>query len=219
MLLPAMEQEVQKMFKAGIIAPIRFSDWISNLVPTRKKTGEIRLCVDLRNLNQVSLKDNYPLPKMDHILQRVVLVKRVLTLRNLVQTLERRTQDMQGDINKFQDRFIALQNRGLPSLLEPSGKLLSHDKYAKRVNTFAQNQISEAASSSAETGPITGQILYNRVENLFFIMNEITHLFDEPPHFYKYTEANETMGSILKHQLPAPDVWEDLIRLLLNQSQ
>ena len=34
--------------------------------------GEIRLCVDLRNLNKVSLKDNYPLPKMDHILQMVV---------------------------------------------------------------------------------------------------------------------------------------------------
>ena len=80
MLLPAMEQEVQKMFKAGIIAPIRFSEWISNLVPTRKKTGEIRLCVDLRNLNQVSLKDNYPLPKMDHILQRVVGASRISLL-------------------------------------------------------------------------------------------------------------------------------------------
>eukprot|EP00253_Pinus_taeda_P015232 PITA_15232 len=75
-----MEQEVQKMFKAGIIAPIRFSDWVSNLVPTRKKTGEIRLCVDLRNLNQVSLKDNYPLPKMDHILQRVVGASRISLL-------------------------------------------------------------------------------------------------------------------------------------------
>lgn len=38
----------------------------------RKKTGEIRLCIDFRNLNKVSLKVNYPLPKMDHILQRVV---------------------------------------------------------------------------------------------------------------------------------------------------
>jgi len=71
-LLPLIEKEVKKMFEAGIIAPIRFSEWVSNLVPTRKKSGEIRLCVDLRNLNQVSLKDHYPLPKMDHILQRVV---------------------------------------------------------------------------------------------------------------------------------------------------
>ena len=80
MLLPSIEKEVQKMFKVGIIAPIRFSDWISNLVPKRKKNGEIRLCVDLRNLNQVSLKDNYPLPKMDHILQRVVGASRISLL-------------------------------------------------------------------------------------------------------------------------------------------
>ena len=42
------------------------------MVPVRKKSGEIRLCVDFINLNKVPLKDNYPLPKMDHILQKVV---------------------------------------------------------------------------------------------------------------------------------------------------
>jgi hypothetical protein len=38
----------------------------------RKKSGEIRLCVDFRNMNKFSLKDNNPFPKMDHILQKVV---------------------------------------------------------------------------------------------------------------------------------------------------
>jgi len=80
MLLPSIEKEVKKMFEAGIIEPIRFSEWVSNLVPTRKKSGEIRLCVDLRNLNQVFLKDHYPLPKMDHILQRVVGLSRISLL-------------------------------------------------------------------------------------------------------------------------------------------
>lgn len=68
-LPPSIEKEVNRLYTSGIIVPIRFSDWISNLVPVRKKTGEIRLCIDFRNLNKVSLKDNYPLPKMDHILQ------------------------------------------------------------------------------------------------------------------------------------------------------
>lgn len=71
-LFPSIEKEIKRMYEAKIITPIIFSDWVSNLVPTRKKTGKIRLCVDLRNLNEVSLKDNYPLPKMDHILHRVV---------------------------------------------------------------------------------------------------------------------------------------------------
>jgi hypothetical protein len=48
-----------------------------NLVPVRKKRGEIRLCVDFRNLNKSSLKDNYPLPKMDHVLEKVVRANRM----------------------------------------------------------------------------------------------------------------------------------------------
>ena len=66
--MPLIEKEVKRMYEAQIIAPIRYSDWVSNLVPTRKKTGEIRLSVDFGNLNKVSLKDNYPLPKMVHSL-------------------------------------------------------------------------------------------------------------------------------------------------------
>ena len=67
-LLPVTEKEIKKLFDAKIIVTLRFSRWVANLVPVRKKNGEIRLCIDFRNLNKVSMKDNYPLPKMDHIL-------------------------------------------------------------------------------------------------------------------------------------------------------
>jgi hypothetical protein len=67
-----MEKEVKKLLDAKIIVPLRYSDWISNLVPVKKKNGGIILCVDFINLNRCSRKDNYPLPKMEHILQRVV---------------------------------------------------------------------------------------------------------------------------------------------------
>jgi len=147
--------------------------------------------------------------------ETIQLIKRVLTLKILVQTLDRRSQDMQTEVNRFMDKFAALQGRGLPSLLNSAGKLLSHEVYAKRVNTFATNQISQGSSSSQETGPASGQSLYDRVENLFFIMNEISHLFEVPPNFYKYTEADETMDAILRHQLPTQDWWASMIQLLL----
>ena len=67
-LLPIIEKEIKKLFDAKIIVTLRFSKWVANLVPVRKKNGEIRLCIDFRNLNKVSMKDNYPLPKMDHLL-------------------------------------------------------------------------------------------------------------------------------------------------------
>ena len=78
--LPLVEKEIKKMYEAGIIVPMRFSDWVYKIVAVRKKTGEIRLCIDFRNLNRASLKDNYPLPKMEHILQRVVGSKRISLL-------------------------------------------------------------------------------------------------------------------------------------------
>ena len=42
------------------------------MVPVRKKSGEIRLCVDFRNLNRASNQDNYPVPPMEQILQMVL---------------------------------------------------------------------------------------------------------------------------------------------------
>ena len=72
MLLPIIENEIKKLWKAKIVIPLRFLDWVANIVPIRKKNGDIRICVDFRNLNKCSLKDNYPLPKMDHLLQKVV---------------------------------------------------------------------------------------------------------------------------------------------------
>jgi hypothetical protein len=71
MLFPIMEKEVKKLFGAQIIIPLRYFDWVADLVHVRKKNGEIKLCVDFRNLNRCSRKDNYPLPNMEHILQRV----------------------------------------------------------------------------------------------------------------------------------------------------
>ena len=66
-----MEREIKKLLDARIIIPLKYSEWIVNIVLVRKKNGEIRLCVEFRNLNKCSRKDNYPLPKMEHILQKV----------------------------------------------------------------------------------------------------------------------------------------------------
>jgi hypothetical protein len=71
---------LKRLPEKKIIVPLRYSKWVANLVPVRKKNVEIRLYVDFRNLNRCSLKDNYPLPKMDYILQRVVNAKRMSML-------------------------------------------------------------------------------------------------------------------------------------------
>lgn len=77
----------------------------------------------------------------------ILLIKRVLTLRNLVQTLDRRFQEIQTEVNKFVERYTILHNRGFPSLLNNAGRFLSHENYAKRVSTFATSQINAGPSA------------------------------------------------------------------------
>jgi hypothetical protein len=61
--------ELNELLKAKIIFPVRHSKWVSNLVPVRKKNGEIRICIDFKTLNRASKKRYFPLPTMEQILQ------------------------------------------------------------------------------------------------------------------------------------------------------
>lgn len=59
--------ELNKPFKAKIIFPVGHYQWVSNMVPIRKKNKDIRICIDFRNLNKSCQKDNFPLPPMERL--------------------------------------------------------------------------------------------------------------------------------------------------------
>ena len=58
-------KEVQKLQATGFIKPIQHLRWLSNIVPVKKMNGQIRYCVNFRNLNRVYPKDEFSLPNMD----------------------------------------------------------------------------------------------------------------------------------------------------------
>ena len=69
-----LQSEVHKCLdtwlKQGIIRPSK-SPYASQVVIVRKKSGEIRLCVDFRKLNAISVRDSFPLPRVEEALQAV----------------------------------------------------------------------------------------------------------------------------------------------------
>jgi ribonuclease HI len=60
-----IKEEVEKQLKAGFLSTVTYSDWVANIIPVPKKDGKVRMCVDYRDLNRASPKDNFPLPHID----------------------------------------------------------------------------------------------------------------------------------------------------------
>ncbi|CDF37529.1 unnamed protein product [Chondrus crispus] len=56
--------EIDRMLRAGVIEPAT-AEWASPVVFVRKKEGTMRFCVDYRTLNAVTVRDSYPLLRMD----------------------------------------------------------------------------------------------------------------------------------------------------------
>jgi hypothetical protein len=63
------KEEVEQLPDAGFIRSCRYAEWVSNIVPVEKKnTGKIRLCIDFRNLNKATPKDEYPMAILDMLI-------------------------------------------------------------------------------------------------------------------------------------------------------
>ena len=60
-----IKAEVMKQFDADFLAITSYPQWVANFVPIQKKDGKVRMCVDYRDLNRASPKDDFPLPHIE----------------------------------------------------------------------------------------------------------------------------------------------------------
>ncbi|PKI43769.1 hypothetical protein CRG98_035840 [Punica granatum] len=82
-LLLRIKEEIIKQINAGFLEVCNYSEWVANIVPVEKKDGRVRVCVDYRDLNKASPKDNFPLPHID------VLRLRQYTLYHTIRLLSK----------------------------------------------------------------------------------------------------------------------------------
>jgi hypothetical protein len=87
--MEVVKTKILKLLDAGVVYPITDSKWVApihmvpkktgitlvknkngDLIPTRISSGW-RMCVDYRKLNLATRKDHFPLPFMDHMLERL----------------------------------------------------------------------------------------------------------------------------------------------------
>ncbi|CAB0031216.1 unnamed protein product [Trichogramma brassicae] len=78
-MLEVAHAEVDKMLADGVIERSA-SAWSSAPVIVKKADGSNRFCIDYRDLNKVTKKDAYPVPNMDHILDKLRRARYITTI-------------------------------------------------------------------------------------------------------------------------------------------
>jgi hypothetical protein len=68
--LVELKKQLQELTDKGFIRPSA-SPWGSPVLFVKKKDGSMRMCVDYRSLNAVTIKNKYPLPRIDDLLDQL----------------------------------------------------------------------------------------------------------------------------------------------------
>ena len=70
-----IKEGVQEQIDVGFLVTFEYLQWVGNIAPGPKKDGKVRMCVDYRDLNKSSLKDAFPLPHIDMLVNNIAKFK------------------------------------------------------------------------------------------------------------------------------------------------
>ena len=65
-----LKKQLEELLDKGFIRP-SVSPWEAPVLFVKKKDGSFRLCIDYRKLNRVTIKNKYPLPRIDELLDQL----------------------------------------------------------------------------------------------------------------------------------------------------
>ena len=74
-----LQLQLEEILKKGYILP-SVSPWGALVLFVKKKDGTLRLCIDFRQLNKVTVKNKYPLPRIDNLFDQLKGVRILLKI-------------------------------------------------------------------------------------------------------------------------------------------
>ena len=71
-LRPRLKTELDKLTQLGVITPVEeATPWVSQIVVTHKKSGDLRVCLDPHELNKCILREHLTLPILEDVLHEL----------------------------------------------------------------------------------------------------------------------------------------------------
>jgi hypothetical protein len=67
--------EVKRLLSAGVIREVTYPEWLANTMMVKKANGKWRKCIDFMDLNKACSKDEFPLPRIDSLVDAATTSK------------------------------------------------------------------------------------------------------------------------------------------------
>ena len=142
--------------------------------------------------------------------EAILEIKKVLTKRNIMNNLEEKCDNMNISISKFKTKYDLLLEAGLPDIHALNEKLMPQKDYDQKIRAHAKEQAKKPLPQESPSG----KALLQYFENLFFLENEIKHMFIVKPKFSKYTEADESSRKLKSIKIPTAQQWQEFTDLM-----
>ncbi|GJZ39158.1 putative reverse transcriptase domain-containing protein [Tanacetum coccineum] len=130
-----LSEQLQELSDKGFIRPSS-SPWGAPVLFVKKKDGSFRMCIDYRELNKLTVKNRYPLPRIDDLFDQLQgsSIYSKIDLRSGYHQLRVREQDIPK--TAFRTRFIEGFSKIAKSMTKLTQKGIKFDWGEKEENAF-----------------------------------------------------------------------------------
>ena len=132
----AVTEKVEKLLEAGFIREVFYPDWLVNVVMVKKSNGKWRMYVDFTDLNKACLRDSFPLPRIDQLVDLTTRYK----LLSFMDAFSRYNQILTNEEDQEKISFVTSQGlycyKVMPFGLKNAGAI-----YQRLVNRMFSHQI------------------------------------------------------------------------------
>jgi hypothetical protein len=150
-----VKKEVEKMLEAGFIRPCRYAEWISSVVPVQKKDDRWRVCVDFRDLNRATPKDEYPMPVAEMLINAAASHK-ILSFMDgnagynqifmALEDVNRTAFRVPGAVGLFEYVVMTFELKNVGATNQRAMNYIFHDLISQLVEIYIDDVVVKSAS-------------------------------------------------------------------------
>ncbi|XP_057469656.1 uncharacterized protein LOC130758731 [Actinidia eriantha] len=117
--LKELKSQLQELLDKGFIRP-SLSPWGAPVLFVKKKDGTMRLCIDYRELNKVTIKNKYPLPRIDDLFDQLQGAKvfSKIDLRSGYHQLKVKSDDVEKTAFRTRKEGISVDTQKIRAIVD-----------------------------------------------------------------------------------------------------